>query len=631
MSRTPPTRLLAAVVALLAAAALTAPTVASAQSAPACDAPVASSTQQGYTVADPDCEVPSGKPFAALPGATAYTGIADGQAYRIEVPKNWNGKLVMYAHGFRGTGTTVYVSSPALRQRFVDRGYAWAASSYQRNAYAVEQGVQDTQAMVQRFKDVVPGAAERLGEVLVQGESMGGQVTAVLAERYPQTYSAAYPVCGALGGTELFDYFVDANVTAAALADARIGYEEYAADPGSYQDLVQAEVLPDLFTTRPALTPAGRTWADAVERRSGGERPGFDSGFTFWNSIGFAPLTEVPFLFGVYPGLTAGTIQVATGNVAGNADTRYQLDDDPRPSAQEDQLNAEVLRVTEDPQARGIPDPQGTASVPVLSLHTLGDLFVPFSMEQSYARKTAANGGTFVSRAVRGTGHCDFTPDELAKGFDDLVLWEETGRVPAGDPVLDPAAVAAPTFGCRFTSRTRPGFSDTACPTFPDVQLSVHRRAVESLLAAGIVQGSGGRFRPDDAVSRAQLASIVAKAGGYTASASAPTFPDAAGTVHEPAIRALAEAGLVRGYDDGRYYPSRPTTRGQLASVLARVLDVSSTDTGCFPDLAGSAEAADVCALAELGVVGGKADGRFEPGAGVTRGQAASLVTRVFG
>src|SRR4051794_41099770 len=44
-------------------------------------------------------------PFAALPGLPAQQlwGVHNGAAYRVEVPSNWNGKLVMWAHGFRGT------------------------------------------------------------------------------------------------------------------------------------------------------------------------------------------------------------------------------------------------------------------------------------------------------------------------------------------------------------------------------------------------------------------------------------------------------------------------------------------------------------------------------------------------
>src|SRR5690242_14482109 len=79
-----------------------------------CAAPAPSTTQPGYLVVDPDCDV-NGTPFTALPGATVHTGIRDGAAYRIEVPQRWNGQLVVYAHGYRGTGKSVYVESPDLR------------------------------------------------------------------------------------------------------------------------------------------------------------------------------------------------------------------------------------------------------------------------------------------------------------------------------------------------------------------------------------------------------------------------------------------------------------------------------------------------------------------------------------
>jgi hypothetical protein len=60
-----------------------------------------------------------------------------------------------------------------------------------------------------------------------------------------------------------------------------------------------------------------------------------------------------------------------------------------------------------------------------------------------------------VQRAIRGVGHCDFTPTELVTGFTDLVRWVEAGVHPNGDDVLDPAVVAAPTYGCQFTTATR--------------------------------------------------------------------------------------------------------------------------------------------------------------------------------
>jgi hypothetical protein len=104
----------------------------------------------------------------------------------------------------------------------------------------------------------------------------------------------------------------------------------------------------------------------------------------------------------------------------------------------------------------------------MLTLHTLGDLFVPFHMEQEYARRVRDKGYAhhLVQRATRDYGHCSFTPVELVTAFVDLVRWVEAGVKPAGDDVLDPAAVAAPDFGCRFTDTAAPRQWDNPALSF---------------------------------------------------------------------------------------------------------------------------------------------------------------------
>lgn len=476
------TRLLAALarplIPILVAGVLLAPGPAVGQVT--CSPPVPSATQPGYTIADPRCDFPGGQPFAPLTGpdgqpiSRVFAAIRDGAAYRIEVPLRWNGDLVVFAHGFRGTGTVVWVDSPSLRQHFVQQGFAWAASSYQTNGYDVGQGVRDSRALLDIFPTATGG---RPRDVYMTGVSMGGHITVVAIEHYRHTFAGAMPACGVLADTELFDYFTDANVTAAALAGARIRFPlaptpEF---PAAYEQQVLDEILPELGSgfnrgVPPTFTPQGLRWGAAVERRSGGDRPGFDSAFAFWNSIGFPPLTRVPFLFGLYPGVTGGTINIAPGNVVDNRFTIYQLDDRLLLSRDELRLNAAVLRVARTARASrdltGIPAVDGDPRIPVVSLHTLGDLFVPFSMEQIYAGRALLHGQRHLvaSRAIRGTGHCDFNAAELVRGFDDLVRWVRTGRPAAGDPILDRRKVAEPTFGCRFTVGTHANFVAPACP-----------------------------------------------------------------------------------------------------------------------------------------------------------------------
>ena len=81
------------------------------------------------------------------------------------------------------------------------------------------------------------------------------------------------------------------------------------------------------------------------------------------------------------------------------------------------------------------------------------------------APQANGNGDRLVQRAIRAAGHCEFDGAELVEAFNDLVTWERTGVKPAGDDVLTAATVASPTYGCRFTRKTRAGVE--ACPATP--------------------------------------------------------------------------------------------------------------------------------------------------------------------
>jgi len=389
------------------------------------------------------------------------------------VPKHWRHELVLYAHGFRGTGTTVWADNPALRQYFIEQGFAWASSSYQTNGYDVGHGVTDTHALLSLFRSVVHA---RPHAAYLTGVSMGGHITAAAIEHYRGDFVGALPACGVLGDKELFDYFLDANVTAAALTHTEIKFPSTVAEGQAYAPQFAGQVLGMLpalgtgfNTPNVKLSELGRSWEAAVEQRTGGTRPGMDSAMAFWNAFGFAPLTNIPFLFGLYPGLSGGTIGIAPGIITDNRDTVYQLDGNPALTPAERSLNAAALRVSSTVDASrdltGIPAVQGNPRIPVLSLHSIGDLFVPFSMEQIYAKEVAAHHQSwlFVSRAIRGNAHCGFTQAELQRGFTDLVRWVRTGHRPPGDDILNPRAVARPTFGCRFTDGDHPEFVGPPC------------------------------------------------------------------------------------------------------------------------------------------------------------------------
>ena len=393
----------------------------------------------GYTITLPELA-----PLPVAGGETrVLTGVHERAGYAIEVPPHWNGELVMWAHGFRGNGGELTVDAPSygLRERFVEQGYAWAASSYDRNGYDVASGVESTRALTKEFRKLV-GKPER---TYLTGVSMGGHVTGRSIEQYPNVYDGALPMCGVLGDSELFDYFLDFQLAAEALSGVR------AYPPGP--DYATAQ-LPQIYAGLglapgdPAVpTPAGQQLRAATVLDSGGERPGAAASFSFWKD----------FLFGLgVPSADPSPVQgvaLDPGLVAGNVDTDYA------PDSPVD-LDATVQRVAPaDPDTResGKLTPvariDGEPRIPVLSLHDLGDLFVPFAMEQDYAAEVADNGREelLVQRAIRATGHCEFSAVEAGTAWDDLVTWVEDGARPEGDDVLDAATVADPAYGCRFS------------------------------------------------------------------------------------------------------------------------------------------------------------------------------------
>jgi pimeloyl-ACP methyl ester carboxylesterase len=399
-------------------------------------------------------------PFTALAGATAYYGEHAGAAYRIEVPLNWNGDLVMYAHGYRGTAPALTVSNPSIRQHLISRGYAWAASSYSANGYMPGTGAKDTHALMQFFNGLI-GKPQR---VYLMGHSMGGHVTGVAIEQWPKAFAGALPMCGVMGDSELFDYFQDVYLVGETL----IGNTPQIPTPADYATNGLLALRAALGPNYPSvLNETGLKFREAIKNLTGGQRPIFDQA---WAS----PLSG-----------TGGSFiltQASTGGGRENLDTVYQFDNDPTLSEEEAAFNDLIVRIAADPQYRhkeglgaspgtrgdvNSPPISGKIGIPVVTLHTLGELFVPFSMEQIYARRVASHGKSdlLVSRAIRDMNHCGFTTAEQVRAFDDLVNWVENGVKPAGDDILDPATVATPNFGCAFTegtSLTRLGLP--ACP-----------------------------------------------------------------------------------------------------------------------------------------------------------------------
>jgi hypothetical protein len=350
----------------------------------------------------------------------------------------------------------------------------------------VRAGVESTNSLVRYFKANI-GQPTR---TFITGFSMGGHVIGAAIEQFPNVdcpsgplqnicerlvavlgelsggvkWDGAAPFCGVMGDLALFQYFGDFNYVAETLA----GVTSQFPPPPDYATTTRPATLAALYVNPDAINVGGGSGAvlndQGLKLRSfttqttGGTRPYADASFRFFQQLLFS--------FGGADGTVTG---IVSGNIFDNKFRKYQLDADPALSAEEVALNDAIIRIRKDPHAnppellrvRQIPIITGNIDIPVVSTHTLGDLFVPFSMEQIYAREAKAfrKDGNLVSRATRAVSHCEFSAQEVVESFSSMVSWVNTGVRPAGDNILDAATVADPNFGCQFsrgTVATRP-------------------------------------------------------------------------------------------------------------------------------------------------------------------------------
>ena len=207
----------------------------------------------------------------AEPSAVAFTDCADacegeidGAKYKILLPKEWNGTLLLYSHGYRSPVSVPPDYSPVtskaepspgysdggvpLARDLLSKGYALAGSGWASNGWAVSDGVKANTDLYEFFAKTV-GKPER---VYAWGDSLGGLVTMETAEENPDWVSGAAPLCGVLGGVvPNFDLAMDVQYGIRELIDPDFqltGYES--ADAASQQFVSTARKVLDAAASK---------------------------------------------------------------------------------------------------------------------------------------------------------------------------------------------------------------------------------------------------------------------------------------------------------------------------------------------------------------------------------------------
>lgn len=152
------------------------------------------------------------------------------------------------------------------------------------------------------------------------------------------------------------------------------------------------------------------------------------------------------------------------------------------------------------------------------------------------------------------------------------------------------------------------------------------------LVASGITSGCTvdlERFCPNDGVTREQMASFLAR-GLNLPNTPNDYFTDDEASGHEVDINRVAAAGITSGCTATAYCPSVVVTRAQMASFLARALQLPNTANDYFTDDESSIHEIDINRVARKAITTGCTPTTYCPESPVTRGQMAAFLHRAL-
>ena len=406
-------------------------------------------------------------------------GEIDGAEFAILMPESWNGTLLLYSHGYRqaeaappefeepntdpdpapGYSTGDTRAADAL----LDQGFALAGSAYASNGWAVQDGVEAGEALHDYFVENIADP----DRTYVWGDSLGGLITQLLAERNPDWVTAAAPLCGVLAGpTANLDMALDVSYATKtllapdmeltgydsfddAVASWQLGYDAVIAAGGDIATGVPKILMVASLVDAPTKTATydGHDVESQVRARA-------ESALT---ALGYST-------YGRYD-----IEQRFGGNPSSNVDADYaaRISDEERSlidtvggegatDAMLAQLEAASGCEADEAARTAFADsgtPTGAIKDPTITLHTVADPLVLVQNETVFDQRASSNPdrtGDLVQLysvppatydpeegAPYGAGHCNFSADERIGVVTLLDQWARGGLYPA------PAAVEA--------------------------------------------------------------------------------------------------------------------------------------------------------------------------------------------
>lgn len=325
------------------------------------------------------------------------TGELKGARYRIDIPQDWHGGLVVYFHGYEvpGEPRPASLPLPEVGAALVERGYALIQSEYSQQGWAARQALDETEQLRMIFERQYGRPTHRLAV----GGSFGGLLALASAEARPNIYGGVLTTCGLnVPPLQFFEHVFDVLVGFDTLFPGILPTNGRGIDaPDAPAILSDATVtaIETALASDPAL-------AAILSRRSE------------------ATVESLPGKVWVYWAALRDVRALAGGLPLGNTSRRYTGWGD------DDRFNREVRRYSADPSsARWLakhPKLRGRVHVPVVALANIQDELVPPSFQPVYRQlaRTRGRAALVTQLPSVGEGHCAFKKDEVLSAFDML-------------------------------------------------------------------------------------------------------------------------------------------------------------------------------------------------------------------
>ncbi|MEK4235841.1 Ig-like domain-containing protein [Paenibacillus sp. FSL H7-0714] len=179
--------------------------------------------------------------------------------------------------------------------------------------------------------------------------------------------------------------------------------------------------------------------------------------------------------------------------------------------------------------------------------------------------------------------------------------------------------------GTTITNPTKNSGTDKEQPNNPNVVHESHK---------GYILGyADGSFNPERMITRAEMATILARLWGKNEAQVSSSYKDVDTTYWAlQSISIVTAQGLMKGYEDGSFKPNQLITRAEMAIIVERLLDNAQSGTSSFKDINSGHWAKNAIDGAKAtGIINGYLDGTFRPNQTLTRAEAVVMINRLLG